>query len=208
MLAAGAIVSSPVPAAIVEGVAARGYAVVPAAAPPALVAALRRCAVARDAAGELAPAGVCRGAARHVHAGIRGDRIAWLDPASHAAAETDILAYFESLRVECNRALLLGLFEFEGHFALYPPGASYARHRDRFRDDDARMLSCVLYLNDAWLPACGGALRLHLDSGRTLDVLPDEGTLVVFLSERFEHEVLPATRPRLALTGWFRRRGA
>jgi len=30
---------------------------------------------------------------------------------------------------------------------------------------------------------------------------------VCFLSERFEHEVLPAKRERVALTGWFRRRG-
>ena len=32
------------------------------------------------------------------------------------------------------------------------------------------------------------------------------GTLVCFLSERFEHEVLPATRSRWSLTGWFRSR--
>ena len=38
------------------------------------------------------------------------------------------------------------------------------------------------------------------------DVLPVAGTLVCFLSDRFDHEVLPATRERLALTGWFRRR--
>jgi SM-20-related protein len=30
---------------------------------------------------------------------------------------------------------------------------------------------------------------------------------MVFLTERFEHEVLPATRERLSITGWFRRRG-
>jgi SM-20-related protein len=29
---------------------------------------------------------------------------------------------------------------------------------------------------------------------------------VCFLSERFEHEVLPATRERLSIAGWFRRR--
>jgi SM-20-related protein len=42
----------------------------------------------------------------------------------------------------------------------------------------------------------------------TLDVLPEGGTLVAFLSERFQHEVLPARRERLALTGWFRRRAS
>lgn len=30
------------------------------------------------------------------------------------------------------------------------------------------------------------------------------GTLVVFLSEEFEHEVLPAKRDRYSIAGWFR----
>ena len=110
------------------------------------------------------------------------------------------------MRTSCNRELALGLFEFEAHYALYPPGTRYARHRDRFRDDDARVLSCVLYLNDAWCAEDGGALRVHLDDARRLDVVPAGGTLVAFLSARFEHEVLASQRQRLALTGWFRRR--
>jgi len=39
-----------------------------------------------------------------------------------------------------------------------------------------------------------------------LQISPEGGTLVAFLSGRFEHEVLPATRERYSLTGWFRRR--
>ena len=101
---------------------------------------------------------------------------------------------------------MTGLAEYEGHYALYPPGASYARHRDRFRDDDTRVLSCVLYLNEGWRREDGGALRLYVEGGRAIDVRPEGGTLVAFLSGRFDHEVLPARRPRLALTGWFRRR--
>ena len=66
----------------------------------------------------------------------------------------------------------------------------------------------VLYLNDGWQPSDGGALRLHLDDGGTLDVAPAGGTLVAFLSEAFEHALRPATRTRRALTGWFRRRAA
>jgi SM-20-related protein len=45
------------------------------------------------------------------------------------------------------------------------------------------------------------------DDGATRDVLPEGGTLVAFLADRFPHEVLPATRERLAFTGWYRRRG-
>ena len=50
-------------------------------------------------------------------------------------------------------------------------------------------------------------MRLYLADGRELDVLPEAGTLVVFLSADLPHEVLPATRERLSLTGWLRRRG-
>jgi SM-20-related protein len=194
-------------AALVAGIADRGYAVARAALPPAIIVELRERALALDAEGAMTRGGVGRGAARSERADLRGDRIAWLGDRPRDAAETAAFALFEDLRSACNRALTLGLFEFESHYALYPPGASYSRHRDRFRDDDARVLSCVLYLNDGWRPGDGGALRLHLDNGDTLDVAPVGGTLVAFLSEAFDHEVLPAKRPRIALTGWLRRRG-
>jgi len=51
-------------------------------------------------------------------------------------------------------------------------------------------------------------LRLYLDEQRVREVSPVASTLVIFLSDRFEHEVRPARRPRLAVTGWFRRRGS
>jgi SM-20-related protein len=80
---------------------------------------------------------------------------------------------------------------------------------DRFRDDDTRVVSVVLYLTAAWRPEDGGCLRLHLrDTGSPTvhDVAPHAGTLVAFLADRFPHEVMPATRARYSLTGWFRRR--
>jgi SM-20-related protein len=113
----------------------------------------------------------------------------------------------DSLREAMNRGLFLGLEDFESHFALYPPGAFYLKHVDRFRDDDRRMVSAVVYLNDAWLPEQGGQLRMYLDEGAQYDVVPIGGCLVVFLSGEVPHEVLPASRERLSLTGWFRRRG-
>jgi len=112
------------------------------------------------------------------------------------------------LREQLDRELFLGLRELEAHYALYPPGARYARHRDRFRDDDARVLSAVLYLNDDWNEADGGALRLYFDTGVSTpyrDIAPHAGTLVLFLSAEFDHEVLPATRERLSVAAWFRR---
>jgi len=142
---------------------------------------------------------------------IRGDRIRWLDSAPASDVQQQALAQLERLRLTCNRELQLGLFEFEGHLAVYPPGACYRRHRDQHRDSDARVLSCVLYLNDGWLPQHDGRLRLYLDehdAARHVDILPEGGALVCFLSSRFFHEVFPARRERLSLTGWFRRRSS
>lgn len=191
---------------IVAAVEATGYAVEPDFVPRSLVARLWAHAHALDARGELRAAGVGRAEARRVAPGVRGDRIHWLEAATAAPGERTALDALEALRLALNRHLMLGLHELELHYAMYPPGARYAAHRDRFRDDDARVVSCVLYLNEHWNAAQGGALRLRLDGGAIRDVVPDGGTLVVFLSERFVHEVLPATRARLSLAGWFRRR--
>ena len=68
------------------------------------------------------------------------------------------------------------------------------------------MVSVVYYLNADWQPQDGGALRLYLDDGSHRDVLPHAGRMVLFLSDRFEHEVLPATRERMSIACWMRRR--
>jgi SM-20-related protein len=57
------------------------------------------------------------------------------------------------------------------------------------------------------MPEDGGRLRFWpTEVGPALEILPSGGTLVAFLSDRFWHEVTPANRQRLSLTGWFRRR--
>ena len=162
-----------------------------------------------QAGNKLRRAGIGSGEGHRLAEEIRGDWICWFDAAPRSAAQRQALARLERLRRACNRELQLGLFEFEGHFAVYPDGAHYRRHRDQPRDSDARVLSCVLYLNEDWRPEDGGALRLYLDDqgeARYVDVLPEGGALVCFLSAGFFHEVLPALRSRLSLTGWFRRR--
>jgi len=160
----------------------------------------------RAAQGALTPAGVGRGTQQQVREGVRGDHIQWLDAGQHPACD-EYLQALDELRMALNQGLYLGLEDFEGHFALYPPGAFYQKHVDRFRDDDRRAVSVVFYLNDEWQPEHGGALRLYLAEGETRDVLPQAGSLLVFLSADMPHEVLPASRDRLSLTGWFRRRG-
>jgi Rps23 Pro-64 3,4-dihydroxylase Tpa1-like proline 4-hydroxylase len=64
----------------------------------------------------------------------------------------------------------------------------------------------ALYLNDDWAASDGGELRMYTGGGASEDVLPRGGRLVAFLSDRFEHEVLPSSRERLSFTGWYRRR--
>ncbi len=191
---------------ICAGIAEQGIAVEADFLPAAAIAAMAAEARQREAAGQFRPAGVGHDAQRVERSAIRGDRIAWLDADDPSPAMQPAAQALARLRLALNAALFLGLFAFEGHYAIYPRGAFYRRHRDRFQDDDARVLSCVLYLNEDWSPEHGGALRIHVEGDGRCDVLPVGGTLVCFLSERFEHEVLPATRERLALTGWFRRR--
>ncbi|MBB5193159.1 SM-20-related protein [Silvimonas terrae] len=138
---------------------------------------------------------------------IRGDEVLWLE--NDAPLSVPILSALENLRQTFNSELYLGLAEFEAHFAVYPLGGFYKRHLDQHRNRDTRVVTFVLYLNEDWHEQDGGQLRIYLDgtqSGAWQDVTPHGGTLVLFLSDRFEHEVIPATRERRSLTGWFRRR--
>jgi SM-20-related protein len=189
--------------AIAAALRATGWAVV--AWPDLPWAALHAEARELQRSGGLHPAATGRGAGRRDDRALRGDATAWIDPATCAPATRAWWEAMDALRVGLNRRLLLGMEELEAHFACYPPGAGYARHRDRFADDDARVLSLVAYLNADWPDAARGALRLHLPDGAR-DVPPRMGTLVVFLSAEVEHEVLPADRPRWSIAGWMRRR--
>ena len=195
-------------ASAVDAIAASGYVVAPHFVDDATVAALRLRTLELDADGLLSPAAVGRGSTRLRRVDVRGDRIRWLDPNSPDESEQSLYTKLEALRVAVNRELQLGLFELEAHYAIYPAGRGYARHLDRFRDDDSRVLSIVLYLNDAWRAQDGGALRLYLPNGGSVDVKPEGGTLAAFLADRYAHEVMPAARIRLSIAGWFRRRGA
>lgn len=190
---------------IIDDLAEQGWSLQPAFISASLTMALAAECHRRAAQGALTPAGVGRGPFVAVNEGIRGDHIDWLEPGQSAACD-QYLAHLEQLRMALNQALFLGLEDVESHFALYPPGAFYRRHLDRFRDDDRRAVSAVLYLNPDWQAQQGGALRLYLQDDAAHDILPVAGSLVVFLSADIPHEVLPATRDRLSLTGWFRRR--
>ena len=195
---------------VAEALAERGWATISHFVPRATWCELAAEVRAAYSSGNLRAAGIGRGARYRLADDVRGDQICWLEASPASAAQRDALARLHELRATLNRDLQLGLLEFEGHFALYPAGAAYRKHRDQHRGSQARVLSCVVYLNADWKGEHGGALRLYLDQKgerNHCDVLPEGGKLICFLSERFWHEVLPAARERLSLTGWFRRRG-
>lgn len=159
--------------------------------------------------GEFRRAGVGIGPTLTVNSEIRRDHVLWLDEAGLTAPQRAYFERLEALRRAINRTLQLGLFSFEGHFAVYGPGAFYKKHLDNFRGARHRQVSAILYLNPDWQPEHGGQLRLYLDEageGEYVDIAPRAGTLATFLSARFYHEVLPARDERMSLTGWFRTR--
>ena len=160
--------------------------------------------------GELRHAGIGRGATFQVREDIRGDYVRWLDFSTGGTFSAFHDEHIEPLRAAVNRHLMLGIFEYEAHVTVYPPGAFYKRHVDQFQGAAHRKLSVILYLNDeGWSADDGGQLRLFIpadDGEKIVDVLPEGGTLVVFLSHEIAHEVLPTKRERFSLTGWFRTR--
>ncbi len=135
---------------------------------------------------------------------VRRDKIFWIEE-GHAAAR-EWVNWTARLRTYLNRRLYLGLFSFESHFAVYQPGDFYRTHLDAFKGESNRVLSLVTYLNRGWLPDQGGELVIY-DTGQgnhSVQVVPAFGTLALFLSEEFPHEVLAARRNRYSVAGWFR----
>jgi SM-20-related protein len=162
------------------------------------------------AAGRLQPAGLSRGTNYRVDQVVRGDCITWVAAEETPPKLAPLCGVFIALRDALNREAYLGLGRMEVQAARYPGGgAAYHRHLDAFPTLPGvrpnRQVTAIYYANPAWRPEDGGALRLHLDAG-PIDVAPVLDRLLVFLSERVEHEVLPAHVPRRAVTAWFRAR--
>ncbi len=146
-------------------------------------------------------AGIGKSQERQINESIRGDYIQWID---NDNSEWPLRAYIERLRELIsfvNQSLFLSLKDCEIHQTIYPIGSFYKRHLDQFTKDDHRKLSVICYLNKGWSENDGGQLRLYLKD-ESKDVFPLAGRMVCFRSDLLEHEVLPATRERLSLTGW------
>jgi len=156
--------------------------------------------------GGYSQAAIGRGGDEHENTFVRTDSIVWLD--SSDAVDRSWLNIMEQLRQAINRALFLGLFEYESHYACFEPGSYYKRHTDAFRGEGNRIVSVVLYLNPDWQPQDGGEFVIYPEANLDGEsFLPVAGSLAVFLSEKFPHEVLRATRTRYSIAGWFRLNG-
>lgn len=164
------------------------------------VQAIRSLPIVSGNISELKKAGIGK-ETRQINEGIRGDSIAWIDPTTAPESIGVYLRRITELRQFLNQSLFLGLKDFEVHIARYPAGAFYKRHLDQFHKDDHRRISVICYLNENWTENEGGQLRIY-EKETTTDILPSSGRLVCFRSEMLEHEVLPATRERVSITGW------
>lgn len=187
---------------IADALAGPGYILLEQPLPAALVQGLIDNLAQQQA--QFKRAGVGRQGDYQLNPTIRGDAIQWLEPGVPAVSE--FLRWMEGLRSALNQRLFMGLFDYESHYASYEPGAFYQKHRDAFRGNPGRKLSSVLYLNPDWHSADGGELVLYDEAGETelLRLAPECGRLVLFLSEDFPHEVLPARVKRQSIAGWFR----
>ena len=149
----------------------------------------------------LQPAGVGRENQLQRNNDIRRDHTLWLDGCSDA--QQQYLQILDALQQQVNRQCFLGLTHYECHFARYQQGDFYQKHLDAFKGRSNRVLTTVCYLNSVPL---GGELVIYDEQDQfLLQVQPCQGSLVMFESERFPHEVKPAQDVRYSIAGWFRK---
>lgn len=186
---------------LADGLAEQGYATIDQFISPSEVASIRRLDEFNGGLLQFRKAGIGKQLETNIDESIRGDYVKWID---RRTAGRELKVYMDQLDKMIsyvNQSLFLSLKDFELHLTIYPAGSYYKRHLDQFKGDDHRRLSVIFYLNEDWKEEEGGQVRLYLPSG-PLDVYPIGGRLVCFRSDTIEHEVLPATRDRLSITGW------
>lgn len=140
------------------------------------------------------------------HLDIRGDQIYWLDGATY---QQELRAYFEAIetiRNVLNQAFFLSLDNYEAHFAAYSPGSFYKKHVDQFTTTKNRIISCVYYLNSAWLSTYGGELAIYDPEDNLLAKVQPIGNRLVCFNSLLPHEVHPANQVRYSITGWLKTR--
>jgi len=194
----------PTPEHIAQNIADQGYCIVDNALPKHIYQGLHQ-RITKLPASSFTDMGIGRGASSYVDKSYRSDTACWLS--GDGQAEQAYLSWMETLRLAVNQQLFMGLFNYEAHFAHYAPQSFYMRHMDAFKGQSNRKLTTVFYLNPNWDKNDGGELLIYQDhkSDTPLQrVVPHMNRLVVFLSDKFPHEVLPAQQDRYSIAGWFR----
>ena len=139
----------------------------------------------------------------HLDKQRRRDKIHWLD--KDGGVQSEFLEFAKGLQEYLNKELYLGLSYYESHFAIYEKGDFYEKYLDAFKNSKNRVVTTVFYLNDDWKEDDSGELIVYDEDDNLLtDVAPKSNTLVVFMSEKFPHEVKPANKKRYSIAGWFR----
>ena len=134
----------------------------------------------------------------------RGDRTFWLSSSTDNSAEMEFLDIIDQFMGHLNRTCYTGLNSCEFHYALYQEGKGYARHKDQFKNNNSRKFSLISYLNEGWHETDGGQLIIHNDDNSIQSILPNNQKAVFFQSDKTDHQVAIANRPRLSITGWLK----
>ncbi len=133
---------------------------------------------------------------------VRGDYIKWVEPSQALPPTQTFIDYLKDLIAYLNRTCFLGLKDFEVHYTMYPKGTYYDKHIDRFKLNDARVISMVTYLNKDWKEGDGGELILYPEDKPAISIQPTSGRMICFRSDSIEHEVLTTNTERYSITGW------
>ncbi len=158
---------------------------------------------------ELIKAQIGQGVEKQIQQEIRGDFIRWIDFKNTTAAEQKFLDWLTLFLQNLRPQILLGLGEYEFHYAFYPPNTRYEKHVDVFKKNSSRQISFVLYLNKNWAQNDGGELVLFDENNAELEtqrISPHFGHLVLFLSDAIPHQVNFTNRERYSVTGWLKNR--
>jgi SM-20-related protein len=155
---------------------------------------------------EFHEANIGRGEQHHNNVSIRTDKTLWLE--GEEESEHKYLQWMGKLQETLNRELYLGIHNFETHFAYYEKGDFYKKHSDVLKSGNPRILTTVFYLNKNWKKGDGGELLIFGEETQEVikTVEPTTGTMVIFLSDKFLHEVKVSNKDRYSIAGWFKGR--
>lgn len=134
---------------------------------------------------------------------IRNDLIYWLDRKHNDLHENTFFDFMDRFVQYLNETCYTGITSYEFHYAFYDKGSFYKKHLDQFKNNNSRVYSMIMYLNEDWQVGDGGELCVY-PLGEPQIISPLNGKCVFFKSNELEHEVLLSHQPRMSITGWLK----